>query len=131
MSALANAWRDACTSNRSSEIFIPRGIFRVKQGKFEGLCNSPIDFQLGGTLQALKSLQGDNWITFARVDRLTLSGEGVFYGQGKAAWKRNDCHKCINCAQLPVVSNIPLAFLLNLMHLVVFERASYMSSLMF
>ena len=93
MSALANAWRDACTSNRSSAIFIPKGIFKVKQGKFEGPFNSPIDFQLGGTLQALKSLPGDNWITFARVDRLTLSGEGVFDGQGKAAWKRNDCHK--------------------------------------
>ncbi|XP_022929814.1 exopolygalacturonase-like [Cucurbita moschata] len=99
---LANAWKDACTSNRSSAIFTPRGIFKVKQGKFEGPCNSPIDFQLGGTLQAPKSVQGYNWITFARVDRLTLLGEGVFHGQGKAAWKRNDCHKRINSAQLPV-----------------------------
>ena len=93
MQALGNAWKDACTSNRSSAIFIPKGIFKVKQGKFEGPFNSPIDFKLGGTLQTQKSLQGDNWITFARVDKLRLSGEGVFDGQGKAAWKRNDCHK--------------------------------------
>ncbi|XP_022930051.1 exopolygalacturonase-like [Cucurbita moschata] len=100
--ALANAWKDACTSNRSSAIVIPGGIFKVKEGIFKGPCNSPIDFQLGGTLQAPKSLQGDNWITFEHIDRLTLSGEGVFDGQGKAAWKKNDCHKRINCAQLPI-----------------------------
>jgi len=80
-------------------------------------------------LQAPKSLQGDNWITFEHIDRLTLSGEGVFDGQGKAAWKKNDCHKRINCAQLPIVSNMPSAFLLNLVHLVVFRHLLYSSDI--
>ncbi|XP_022927090.1 polygalacturonase-like [Cucurbita moschata] len=120
--ALPNAWKDACTFNRSCAIVIPGGIFKVKEGIFKGPCNSPIHFQLGGTLQAPKSLQGNNWITFERIDRLTLSGQGVFDGQGKAAWKKNDCHKRINCAQLPIVSNIPSAFLLNLGNVVVFRH---------
>ena len=71
-----------------------------------------------------KTLPGDNWIIFAHIDRLTVSGGGVFDGQGKEAWGKNDCYKRINCAQLPIVSNMPSTFLFNLVHLVVFERVS-------
>ncbi|XP_022930689.1 exopolygalacturonase-like [Cucurbita moschata] len=100
--ALANAWKDACASGRSSAIVIPGGTFEVREGNFAGPCKNRIDFQLGGTLRAPKALPGDNWIIFAHIDRLTVSGGGVFDGQGKEAWGKNDCHKRINCAQLPV-----------------------------
>uniref|UniRef100_A0A9I9E4G2 Exopolygalacturonase-like n=1 Tax=Cucumis melo TaxID=3656 RepID=A0A9I9E4G2_CUCME len=45
---------------------------------------------------------GDSWITFAYVDRMTLLGGGVFDGQEKAGWEKNDCHKRIDCARLPI-----------------------------
>ena len=59
----------------------------------------------------LKHSHGDSWITVSYVDRMTLTGGGVFYGQGKAGWKKNDCHKRIDCANHPVVSSIPYVFL--------------------
>lgn len=115
--ALKDAWNEACTSLRPSAIVIPRGIFKVSEGKFKGPCKSPIEIRLQGTLQAPKHPHGDSWITFAYVDRLTLSGGGVFDGQGKAGWEKNDCHKNINCADLPIVSSIPyLIFLSNLVY---------------
>ncbi|XP_022932184.1 polygalacturonase-like [Cucurbita moschata] len=72
--ALANAWKDACTSNRSSAIVIPGGIFKVKEGIFKGPC------------------------------------EGVFDGQGKAAWKKNDCHKRINYFTVDAQSSADVVF---------------------
>ncbi|XP_038887127.1 exopolygalacturonase-like [Benincasa hispida] len=102
--ALNEEWNDTCASFRPSAVIIPRGIFKVSEVKFKGPCKSPIEIRLRGTLQAPKHPQGDSWITFAYVDRLTLSGEGVFYGKGKAGWEKNDCHKNINCADLPISS---------------------------
>ncbi|XP_022135905.1 exopolygalacturonase-like [Momordica charantia] len=100
--ALANAWKDACASVRPSAVVIPRGIFKVSKGNFRGPCKSRIEFRLRGTLQAPTHPKGESWITFAYIDRLTLLGGGVFDGQGKAGWEKNDCHKSINCAKLPI-----------------------------
>ncbi|KAL0560156.1 hypothetical protein IC582_000550 [Cucumis melo] len=33
---------------------------------------------------------------------MTLLGGGVFDGQEKAGWEKNDCHKRIDCARLPI-----------------------------
>ncbi|KAE8645728.1 exopolygalacturonase [Cucumis sativus] len=100
--ALKDAWNDACASDRPSAVVIPKGTFKVREGEFKGPCKSPIEFRVHGTLQAPKHPHGDSWITFAYVDRLRLSGGGVFDGQGKAGWEKNDCHKRIDCAKLPI-----------------------------
>ena len=108
---MKDAWNDACASVRPSAVVIPDGIFKVREGEFKGPCKSPIEIRVRGTLQAPKHPHGDSWITFAYVDRMTLSGGGVFDGQGKAGWEKNDCHKRIDCANLPIVSSIPYVFL--------------------
>ncbi|XP_038887188.1 exopolygalacturonase-like [Benincasa hispida] len=100
--ALKDAWNDACASVRPCAVVIPKGIFKVSEAKFKGPCKSPIEIRLRGSLQAPKHPYGDSWITFAYVNRLTLSGGGVFDGQGRAGWEKNDCHKNINCATLPI-----------------------------
>ena len=107
---MKDAWNDACASLRPSAVVIPKGTFKVREGEFKGPCKSPVEVRVRGTLQAPKHPHGDSWITFAYVDRMTLSGGGVFDGQGKAGWEKNDCHKHISCARLPIVSSIPFVF---------------------
>ena len=71
-----------------------------------GPCKSHIQIQLQGILQAPVDLVGDNWISFQNIDQFTLTGQGVFDGQGKVAWGKNDCNKNPNCAKLPIVRTI-------------------------
>lgn len=78
----------------------------MKQVKLEGPCKAPLEFQLQGTLQASpdpKALPEGEWFTVNYVNQFTLSGTGIFDGQGKAAWAQNDCAKT-KCAHLPYVS---------------------------
>ena len=82
---MKDAWNDACASVPPSAVIIPKGIFKVREGKFKGPCKSPSEIRVRGTLQALNHPQGDSWITFVYVDRMKLSG-GVFDGQGKEGW---------------------------------------------
>ncbi|OMO68484.1 Glycoside hydrolase, family 28 [Corchorus capsularis] len=43
-----------------------------------------------------------NWVVFSHVSDLTISGSGVFDGQGTAAWGKNECSKNKFCAALPI-----------------------------
>lgn len=78
----------------------------MKQVKLEGPCKAPLEFQLQGTLEASpdpKILPEGEWFTVNYLNQFTLSGTGIFDGQGKAAWAQNDCAKT-KCAHLPYVS---------------------------
>ncbi|KAL0462290.1 UNVERIFIED_CONTAM: Polygalacturonase [Sesamum latifolium] len=81
-----------------------------------GTNKAPLELQVQGTLQAnpnpgqLPDNKGE-WITINYVNYFTLSGGGVFDGQGQQAWKQNDCHKNRNCAKLPM--NLSFNFINN------------------
>ncbi|KAK4384315.1 Polygalacturonase [Sesamum angolense] len=87
----------------------------VSQVKLTGN-KAPLELQVQGTVQAnpnpsqLPNKEGE-WITINYVNYFTLSGGGVFDGQGQEAWKQNDCHKNRNCAKLPM--NLSFNFINN------------------
>ncbi|KAK4597189.1 hypothetical protein RGQ29_014961 [Quercus rubra] len=99
--ALTKAWKAACAVAGSKVVISSRGI----QTGFS-------DF---GTLQApsdVASFNGkDGWVIFERIDGLTVSGGGVFDGNGQLAWEKNDCNKQKNCNQLPI--NIRFDYVTN------------------
>ncbi|XP_015931649.1 polygalacturonase-like [Arachis duranensis] len=102
--ALANAWNEACQSATASKIMIPSGQYRMKAVAVKGPCKAPIELYVDGTIIAPpnpKDLNNEwQWVKFEYVDFLTISGSGVFDGQGATAWKLNDCGKNPNCARL-------------------------------
>ncbi|XP_011656227.1 exopolygalacturonase [Cucumis sativus] len=100
--ALTDAWKAACGSTSQSQVLIPQGAYKLSKIQLTGPCKSHIQIQLQGILQAPVDLVGDNWISFQNIDQFTLTGQGVFDGQGKIAWGKNDCNKNPNCAKLPI-----------------------------
>ncbi|KAK4713935.1 hypothetical protein R3W88_019842 [Solanum pinnatisectum] len=101
--AILDAFKEACASTSPSTIIVPKGTYQMKQVKLEGPCKAPLEFQLQGTLQASpdpKILPEGEWFTVNYLNQFTLSGTGIFDGQGKAAWAQNDCAKT-KCAHLP------------------------------
>ncbi|KAK4384539.1 Polygalacturonase [Sesamum angolense] len=113
--ALTDAWNEASNSTTPSIIVIPRGTWSLSQVKLTGN-KAPLELQVQGTVQAnpnpsqLPNKEGE-WITINYVNYFTLSGGGVFDGQGQEAWKQNDCHKNRNCAKLPM--NLSFNFINN------------------
>ncbi|XP_057989082.1 exopolygalacturonase-like [Hevea brasiliensis] len=83
--------------------------------------------EVQGTFIAPTSPNAHNkasWITFAYIDRLTISGGGTFDGRGEIAWKQNNCGQNPKCKSLPIVSTIEcsLAYLHFSATLSLFER---------
>lgn len=73
---------------------IPPGNYRTNGIDAEGPCKAPIEVQVDGIIQApsdINSIQKgiDQWIRFGTMDHLTISGNGVFDGQGAATWKQS------------------------------------------
>lgn len=103
--ALTSAWKKACASARPSKVLIPKGIFSLSPVTLEGPCKAAIEVQVQGTLKALsgagKTTEDGGWVTFQRIEGFTLSGGGIFDGQGTSSWGA-----CGNdyCKQLPIVS---------------------------
>ncbi|RVW37639.1 Polygalacturonase [Vitis vinifera] len=84
--ALLKAWGDSCSSPVASTVMIPNGTY------------------------AFKAEAG--WIAFQQIDQFTLSGGGVFDGQGKTVWGRK-CPHYAYCKQLPI--NLRFNFITNSM----------------
>ncbi|XP_062103562.1 polygalacturonase-like [Humulus lupulus] len=112
--AITNAWKDACAAPTSAKLVIPKGIYKSRKGFFFGPCKSPIEFQLEGTLQAPSTangfLKGDGWVTFERINKLSVYGGGTFDGQGKDSWGKH-CNRTNYCSKLPI--NIRLNYVTN------------------
>ncbi|XP_050941282.1 exopolygalacturonase-like [Cucumis melo] len=98
---LANAWKDACTSTNPSKLLIPTGVYQLNQSILHGPCNSSIEVQMEGTLQAHPDPIGAGLVLFQYIDQLTVSGTGAFDGQGKGC-KKNDTHLNKICNELPM-----------------------------
>ncbi|GMN27815.1 hypothetical protein TIFTF001_001817 [Ficus carica] len=112
--ALLKTWTQACASKTRSEVYIPKGTYKLSQTNLKGPCNAPIVFNLQGMLLAPpvnSNFKGsDSWISFSNINYLTITGGGTFNGQGKTAWG----HTCKNteyCGSLPI--NVRLDFITN------------------
>ncbi|KAK4395910.1 Exopolygalacturonase [Sesamum angolense] len=72
-----NAWKGACATD-GGVVAVPLGTFFVSGATFE-----------------------DYWILFDEIDRLTIFGNGTFYGNGESAWPHNQCDKTLGCKKPP------------------------------
>ncbi|CAN8315842.1 unnamed protein product [Cochlearia groenlandica] len=110
--AFTKAWKEACQwSSGKSTVYIPNGIFFLRQVTFSGPCRNPITFLLKGTLLAPKNpnvIKQEQWVLFMYVDYLTVTGGGLLDGQGSYSWPLNNCQRNPNCRALPM--NIGFAF---------------------
>ncbi|CAI8589566.1 unnamed protein product [Vicia faba] len=91
--AFIKVWKEACASPGAAKIVIPSGKYRTSGIDAQGPCKSPIEIQVDGTIQAPSDINQchkgiDQWIRFGTMDHLTLSGKGIFDGQGAATWKQ-------------------------------------------
>ncbi|KAK4572709.1 hypothetical protein RGQ29_030940 [Quercus rubra] len=112
--ALTKAWKAACAV-AESKVVISAGVYKLGLVTLLGPCKGAIEFNLQGTLQApsdVASFNGkDGWVSFERIDGLTVSGGGVFDGKGQQAWQKNECNKDKNCNVLPI--NIRFDYVTN------------------
>ena len=114
---LLKAWEQACKSPTPTKILIPKGIYALKEISLRGPCKAHVELQVEGTIQApqdpnaiTKDLE---WINIHDLNGFTLSGHGIFDGQGKVAWTKNECTKTALCSKL--ANNIALFFVNNTM----------------
>ncbi|CAL0326205.1 unnamed protein product [Lupinus luteus] len=103
LKAFVSAWKEACAATTASRIMIPIGTYKMREVDVKGPCKSPIEIKVDGTIQApadSKLLNGaDQWVKIGYVSHFTLSGNGIFDGQGANAWKQNDCGTNKNCVR--------------------------------
>ncbi|KAH8489605.1 hypothetical protein H0E87_025002 [Populus deltoides] len=95
--------RYACAAKEASTVVIAKGNYMVGPLKFEGPCTAPVTVKVQGTLKAPadpKRLR-DDWVAFRNVEGLTVSGGGIFDGQGAITWSVNNCAKTGKCNSLP------------------------------
>ncbi|TXG55626.1 hypothetical protein EZV62_020882 [Acer yangbiense] len=69
--ALTSAYKEACASTTPSKVVVPKGTYNLK-----------------------------SWVAFSNINGLTVSGGGVFDGQGPTAWGK--CDKNEYCKSLPM-----------------------------
>ncbi|KAI9176354.1 hypothetical protein LWI28_019100 [Acer negundo] len=99
--ALTLAFKEACASTTESKVLIPKGTYKLSAVKLEGPCKAPIEIQVQATLIALTEKTTEpSWVLFNHIDHLTVSGGGVFDGQGSTAWGK--CGRTDYCRSLPI-----------------------------
>ncbi|VAI78665.1 unnamed protein product [Triticum turgidum subsp. durum] len=78
--AFIRVWMKACASPGRPAVVVPKGEYRLQpRGSHE-------------------------WINFASIDGLLVTGGGTFDGRGASPWHLNQCPTNPNCKPLPVVS---------------------------
>ncbi|KAK3184485.1 hypothetical protein Dsin_031771 [Dipteronia sinensis] len=90
--ALTKAFKEACASTTQSKVVIPKGTYKLSTVKLEGPCKAPIEIQVQATLIAsTEKTTETSWVAFNYIDHLTVSGGGVFDGQGPKVWAISQC----------------------------------------
>ncbi|KAM6583028.1 hypothetical protein CsatB_010030 [Cannabis sativa] len=110
--ALADAWKEACAAPSKATIVVPKGTYNLNKAFFLGPCKSPVVFQMDGILMAPSAAKGfkdgEGWVTFEKLQHLTITGTGTFDGNGGQSWGKK-CKRTDYCEQLPI--NIRLNFI--------------------
>lgn len=113
LQSLIKAFRAACDYNGKAVLVIPRGNFLTGPVTFSGPCinPSPLTVKVTGIIKAQPDVScfaggadESDWFTFQNIDGLVITGLGTFEGQGKYAWKCNDCKTNPNCFRMAAVS---------------------------
>lgn len=107
-----SAWNEACALTTPSKIVIPPGTYLLGEITLQGPCKAPLELNLQGTLKAPPEnaqFKQDGWVTLQYLDQITMSGGGVFDGQGKTAWRQNDCNANSNCRKI-IVSLLKMGY---------------------
>lgn len=98
----------ACASPGRPAVVVPKGEYRLQPVVFRGPCKGYMQVRLAGDLRApddLAAFRGSHeWINFASIDGLLVTGGGTFDGRGASSWHLNECPTNPNCKPLPVVS---------------------------
>ncbi|KAI3819193.1 hypothetical protein L1987_13018 [Smallanthus sonchifolius] len=117
--AFKKAWDCVCLSQTHSPIlWVPHGYsFIIQSTIFKGPCQSPLIFQVDGTLMppdGPKSWPKNNnrhkWLVFYRINQMTIKGRGLIDGRGQQWWNL-PCkpHKSPNGSTLPGPCDSPIA----------------------
>ncbi|KAL5798051.1 hypothetical protein ACOSQ2_002871 [Xanthoceras sorbifolium] len=108
--ALTSAFTEACASTTPSKVLVPKGTYNLSPVKISGPCKAPIEIQVHGTIIAqTENDPATTWVSFQYIDHLTLSGGGVFDGQGHKVWGK--CGNNNYCKHLPI--NLAFNFITN------------------
>ncbi|KAF3456273.1 hypothetical protein FNV43_RR00923 [Rhamnella rubrinervis] len=104
--AFMKTWIAACHHKGKARVVIPQGVFKLGPVVFAGPCTatSPLVVQVSGTLKAdtdISLYDSAVWFSFEDISGIVITGSGNFDGQGKIAWKYNDCKSNSDCVQLP------------------------------
>ncbi|GER35021.1 pectin lyase-like superfamily protein [Striga asiatica] len=113
--ALETAWQRACQTPGGS-VLVPRGSFFVSMADFYGPCKGPTLFEHRGTLVASADPtlgERDHWIIFAKLDGLTVFGDGVLDGNGALSWSR--CGGLAHCKQQLPPATLKMNYVTNSM----------------
>ncbi|KAK3421216.1 hypothetical protein EUGRSUZ_H05001 [Eucalyptus grandis] len=91
--AFEAAWNEACRSTGRVNLLIPKGTYLLGPVRFAGPCTDVSS--LTGHVKASTNLSqygsDAGWVEFGWVEGLSLTGGGVFNGQGAEAWLYNNC----------------------------------------
>ncbi|KAL9457380.1 hypothetical protein AB3S75_006428 [Citrus x aurantiifolia] len=102
--ALRDAWKEACAATTPSKVLIPQGTYQLSPVTMEGPCKAAIELQVKGTLKALTDpanvKDAGSWVSFNKIEHLTVSGGGTFDGQGAVA--PSECEKDDYCKKRPI-----------------------------
>ncbi|XXG58581.1 hypothetical protein AAC387_Pa04g0861 [Persea americana] len=104
--AFQDTWMAACGSSGPATIIVPKGDYWMGPLKFTGPCKGvpSITMKLDGHLLAetdLNKFPSGDWVYFGSIDGLTITGTGVFDGQGASIWHLNNCQQNEKCKLLP------------------------------
>ncbi|KOM35911.1 hypothetical protein LR48_Vigan02g206100 [Vigna angularis] len=69
----------------------------------KGPCKAPIELSIDATIKSPvkpEDVGGNEILRIDYANAITISGKGVFDGQGSYAWKQNDCSKKFSCKLL-------------------------------
>lgn len=110
--SFVRAWTLACKSATDSTIYVPNGRYLVKTVVFRGPCKSRITVRIDGTVVAPSDARAlgksGYWISFIKVDRLTIVG-GTLDGQGGSLWAcKNSGKSCPGGARVSSTLNVSL-----------------------
>jgi galacturan 1,4-alpha-galacturonidase len=106
------AWMKACATPGRPAVVVPKGDYLLHPLVFRGPCRGYMELHVAGVVRApdgLAAFRGrSEWIHFAGIDGLLVTGGGTFDGRGATAWPLNECPRKRDCTLLPTVGTLAL-----------------------
>ncbi|KAF5741551.1 polygalacturonase-like [Tripterygium wilfordii] len=122
--AFLDAWSDACGSNKSTVIYVPKGRYMVGSMVFKGVCkSSDIAFRVDGTLVAPADYnvlgKAKSWLSFEGVSGVSILG-GALDAGGSLLWacklgpRSNNCPNGATTLSFTNSNNIQISGLMSI-----------------